>query len=1160
MSGDEAAKASQSYILPVTALEPYYSLSGAFILAGSGTALQVLEVKNARVCSTIKVFDTQSIHGISHWKSRNTQREGPSTTYLVWGGRSFRVIELISSESDNSVHIKRLSRETFVNDWILDSHCLSRREGSHGSSWKALILSSHNFVYHLYFQNSSKEGLIGTTRIQKIAVGPTCVLYSANMATVDGKTIFIASGTVFGEVLLWTFCLPSLSDSSSVLIGHLLQRYHGHEGSIFGVKMLSIPNKSLLQSPFPFWIASCSDDRTIRIWNMPRKSVLDGKRDLVNGNKTIAEAGFGSNKCDFHDRGASVATAMGHSSRIWSLTPFPTLGSSLCVLTSGEDGTTQVWQIKSNSYSEGMGLQKFHLQYIATKAYHTGKNIWATALVYSEEFPEPKVMTGGADGRIVLFDVDTRWLQKSFDNLRVAPRDVWQSNAINPSIYNSKPRSPTRSLFQSMQGEWNLFRTIKSKLPTYPSGIFRGTAEITPKETSNKAYDLEYLYEEEGSLTTEQGLSLRGTRRYVYRYKEGTDTISAWFVKPETKSVVDYLFHEVKFNNKQGRHEGGLPGNRGRSLKAQGHHLCIDDDYDAEYEFMSKAEELDTWSIKYQVVGPKKDYTLSANYTRLSKAPASGFADKQVSQGPSEREGSWPKYGLEEQDTVNSSLKAYCWLNGTHLLATTNTGYVVRATLTQNRQSDTDSGLLTDLTWEYIMHSPDLSSQSFLIGIEILNAALLTGRSGAVYSMSGTRKSFDKITSLPSQISNLFTENRQQSSTYSDFSIDSQTIGVVATCLDSTSTFVFRVRLIKQNETDVLAASSVSKLALPTNTIITSACWLKKPSMKTLILGSRSGALYIYADTQPSESEIQNPPIPIHRVHIEDSITIIQVLPTVNDDINHFLLTAGRDGRYAVHRLLLQVDEKDQVIGVETIHENEPPFGPNIEGAMFDMITKDLILWGFKGRHFVVWNEAKERELMEIDCGGAHRNWAYHREHNSCEGGKLIWTKASACHMLIYSDPSHRVLRAGTHGREIKALAVRPYYVPSEGGHLIATGAEDTIIRITQYTQSKDKPLEPFEHLGLIRKHRTGIQQLHWSPCGQYLFSAGGYEELYVWHVQSIPGFGIGITQKCQCPSVSDSCDLRITDFDIHLERQTVNGKEECFVIGAVYSDSSVRV
>ena len=1144
--------------LPVTALETYHDPLALFVLAGTGTFLQLLAFETARVYDAAQVFEAQTIHGFSRWGSSTSPVDDLSALYLVWGGKSLRVIAFCHSVLDNSLKIRKLSQEFLLDDWILDVYYPWKLDYSSNRSWKALILSSHNVASLVSFQPESTDVTTVAIGVTKVAVGPASMLYSAHMHTVDGYDILIASGTVFGEVVLWTFRTPLTGTATRIQTSKLLHSFPGHEGSVFGVQLLSPPSTSLSQAPARTWIASCSDDRTIRLWGYSERATFTGSVYYENTMTLSSETGFSNSHDRSQQQKSCIAATMGHESRIWSLLPFPASAPLPRLLTFGEDGTTQLWRVGNIKNPVKTNHDDLVIELEASRAYHTGKNIWAKVLLDEGNHVEPDVVTGGADGRVVVFGVINQVSPHGFDAIYVplaALSSKGEIDTMKLAVDYGKPQSRTRSLFQDMLGKWTLYRKIKSKLPTYPSGTFRGTAIITPRESSSNIYDLEYLYEEEGSLTTEQGLTLRGTRCYVYRYQQKTDTISAWFVKPENKSVVDYLFHEVKFKKSD---QTMCVGNEGRAIKAQGHHLCIDDDYDAEYEFISKSEELEKWSIKYQVVGPKKDYTLYASYTqRLEFSRAS--ADKQIAQPKPRVEE--PKMEREPTKQLPSrgSLKSYCWQNETQLLAITDIGNVARATLIGKSKGNIESRpLTTELDWEYIAHTPDLSFQSLAVRVEQFNSVLLTGKAGIVYGVSGQRRLLDEVIRLPSKVNNLFVEHSPMSFVSTVALCKASSIGIVATCVGLPSAFVFRLGLENQSNTGMLLTLREAKrLSLLPNTIITSACWSNAASGKKLILGTRSGALLIFVDPHSTESQAQNPLSCIYHVHIEDSVTVIQNLPQAADSVAPFLLTAGRDGRYAIHRLLTDVDERDETIGLETIHEGEPPLGPNIEGAMFNGITKDLILWGFKGRHFIVWNESKARGLMEIDCGGAHRTWAYYRDHNSAEGGRLIWTKASECHLRIQSQPSHRVLRTGTHGREIKAMAVHPL-----GGehHMLATGAEDTTIRIAKYDRGAGTEAEPFEYLGLIRKHRTGIQQLWWSQSGRFLLSAGGSEELYAWRVQSIPGVGIGITQCCQCPPVSESRDLRVTNFDVHSETEDAKDVEGILIVGAVYSDSSLRV
>jgi WD40 repeat protein len=124
---------------------------------------------------------------------------------------------------------------------------------------------------------------------------------------------------------------------------------------------------------------------------------------------------------------------------------------------------------------------------------------------------------------------------------------------------------------------------------------------------------------------------------------------------------------------------------------------------------------------------------------------------------------------------------------------------------------------------------------------------------------------------------------------------------------------------------------------------------------------------------------------------------------------------------------------------------------------------------------------------MGIDTGGAHRSWAF-RPH-SAMGGTLVWTRASTLHVCSQKGPNHTVVHSGGHGREIKAVAVSRSSHSKAHSRMIATGAEDTDIKIFQYV---DRDLVCRR---TIRKHTTGIQHLQWSEKGDYLFSSGGCEE-----------------------------------------------------------------
>lgn len=318
---------------------------------------------------------------------------------------------------------------------------------------------------------------------------------------------------------------------------------------------------------------------------------------------------------------------------------------------------------------------------------------------------------------------------------------------------------------------------------------------------------------------------------------------------------------------------------------------------------------------------------------------------------------------------------------------------------------------------------------------------------------------------------------------------------------------------------------------LPDKFIITSA----GKTNDLLILGSRNGSLAIY------DPEKCDGPICIWTPDsMGDAITsIVKLSNPKNDSIHHFL-TTSRDGTYSIFSL---ADSK-----VRLVHQGTPPFGPMIEAAWFS--HSDLIIYGFKSKNFILWNESKQYEISSVECGGAHRSYAYSPVAGSGGAGYFIYTKASKLHLRSRTKPSHQIIKPGGHGREIKTSAVSP-----DG--LIATGAEDTTIRIWRY-QDGNWPLDKqFDCLAVVQKHTTGIQHLKWH-CSNYLFSSGGNEEFFIWAVELIPGFGIGVTCEATCPDQSEERDLRIMSFDV----SSLPVSEDClegFLISLAYSDSTIR-
>ncbi|PHH70467.1 hypothetical protein CDD83_5432 [Cordyceps sp. RAO-2017] len=135
--------------------------------------------------------------------------------------------------------------------------------------------------------------------------------------------------------------------------------------------------------------------------------------------------------------------------------------------------------------------------------------------------------------------------------------------------------------------------------------------------------------------------------------------------------------------------------------------------------------------------------------------------------------------------------------------------------------------------------------------------------------------------------------------------------------------------------------------------------------------------------------------------------------------------------------------------------------------------------------------------------------------------------------------PAARTLQAGTHGREIRAL--------SFNGRYLATGAEDTSIRIWEYDDDGDDDDDAgpgpgraprTRHLACIKAHVAGIQQLRWLGRDR-LFSSAGNVEFFVWRVRTLDSSYRGLAVACEGVFGDKSAieDLRIVDFAVDAER-----------------------
>lgn len=399
----------------------------------------------------------------------------------------------------------------------------------------------------------------------------------------------------------------------------------------------------------------------------------------------------------------------------------------------------------------------------------------------------------------------------------------------------------------------------------------------------------------------------------------------------------------------------------------------------------------------------------------------------------------------------------------------------------------------------------DLKSYSVVESFPTIGLVYLAGSNGKMFAWREGSLNIQEAGSTDSKVADMF-------------QIDSRTgeFYLLVTTLSARTATLFSV-----DETSPRLQSEIL-FELPDRFVVTSAGM----SNGLFILGSRNGTLAVYdrANLTAPLSVWNNA-----KCTSGDAITTITSLPSTRDDSKTYFLTTGRNGQYSIFTTLPNHQ-------IQAIHHGTPPFGPNIESAWFTTPNNHLILSGFRSKNFIVWNETLQQELTNVECGGAHRSYAYSPQ------GHFVYTKASKLYLHCQPSASHKIIKQGGHGREIKACAVSP------NGKLFATGAEDTAIRILRYTDS-------FECLSVTQKHTAGIQHLQFHNSS-YLFSSGGNEELFIWALTPVPSFGIGVVCEASCPDQSAEKDLRIMAFDISELPRSGTG----LLISLAYSDSTVRI
>ncbi|KAJ5184868.1 hypothetical protein N7491_007264 [Penicillium cf. griseofulvum] len=387
--------------LPITALKTFVLGDRRFVFQSQGTIFRVVDESTGVVSTQIQIFKRNNIHGFITLDQRPQDHDPRHVQIIVWGGRSVRAVNFFV-DFENEVTMSASSAEFTAPDWIM-SGCAAAAGGHYG----AFFITANNALLSLELLNSERPEINTTISIYQLATSVKSILYSADVIALSSSHVLIAAGTVFGEIIVWSCFLNENGSHKANTVGSIHHFFTGHDGSIFDVRISpQIPSLNGGQSGRI--LASCSDDRTVRIWDISdceHKTAQDPSAYSTDGFE-LRSTGFGPVEAGEESVGSEscVVQAFAHAARIWGVHFRPIKNNNqthMGLVSRGEDCTCVLWDL-SWHLSSG-GTTDYRLSQTSSIQTHIGKHIWSLDLCRIGS--ETVVYTGGADGALKSFPI-----------------------------------------------------------------------------------------------------------------------------------------------------------------------------------------------------------------------------------------------------------------------------------------------------------------------------------------------------------------------------------------------------------------------------------------------------------------------------------------------------------------------------------------------------------------------------------------------------------------------------------------------------------------------------------------------------------------------------------------------------------------------------------
>ncbi|XP_068664109.1 uncharacterized protein [Aristolochia californica] len=320
-----------------------------FLLAGTGSQILLYDIETGKILSSCKVFEGIRVHGIS-CSSLDSANSDSFTEHAfrvaVFGERRVKLFRLHLNLNKRQqiptallMLIESLPR---FSHWVMDI-CFMEDGQCFEKNHLVVGLSNNS----IWFWDICRSLLFTEVKNPE-----RCLLYSMRFWGNSIKSLRVASGTIFNDIVTWKLVaseLPTDLTSSAEKSGHsntfslnrdtlLGQQYKavnmcrlkGHEGSIFHISWSMDGSK----------VISVSDDRSALIWH------VNDQKEYSDCLKEVSATDVSADLVLF-----------GHNARVWDC-----YISDSIIITVGEDCTCRMWNVD--------GTQLMVLKE------HIGRGIW----------------------------------------------------------------------------------------------------------------------------------------------------------------------------------------------------------------------------------------------------------------------------------------------------------------------------------------------------------------------------------------------------------------------------------------------------------------------------------------------------------------------------------------------------------------------------------------------------------------------------------------------------------------------------------------------------------------------------------------------------------------------------------------------------------------